>query len=296
MGNPAIEPVIFLTLVRAERDVAGARTLIASLRAFGGALAQNPFWVFNACPAETVYRDLEAFGARVIPLNTPAPIRDYAFGDKVFACAQAEALATPARTLVWIDPTCVVVNPPTLFDLGDAWSIAVRPVHIRNIGLRATDPLDLFWREIYAAVGIADVAATVESFVDRQTLRAYFNSHAFAFDSAIGLAREWLARFTHLVGDSGFQAHACADELHPIFLHQAVYSALIAARVPVARVRRLPPTYNYPYNLHATIPADCRARALNDLVCFTYEERALDPARLTDIRVDEPLRTWLAAH
>ena len=52
--------------------------------------------------------------------------------------------------------------------------------------------------------------------------------------------------------------------------------------------------YNYPYNLHQSVPPERRAVALNDLVCLTYEERSLDPKLMTDIEVHEPLRPWLA--
>jgi len=84
--------------------------------------------------------------------------------------------------------------------------------------------------------------------------------------------------------------------LHRIFLHQAIFSALIAAAVPLERLRILPPEYNYPYNLHASLLPEQRVRAFNDLVTFTYENRTIDPAGLADIAVDEPLRSWLVGH
>ncbi|MCI0475219.1 MAG: hypothetical protein L0Y55_03155, partial [Anaerolineales bacterium] len=174
---------IFLTSVRSARGRANARILIDSIRAFGGALRDTPIWVFEANPQKTSCADLADNGVRVIPLNLPENVRDYLFGDKVYACAQAEAMTTPdVQSLVWIDPICVVVNPPILFDLGAAFDAAVRPVHVRNIGLLTTDPLDEFWKTIYATIGVNDVASTVESFVDGQQLRAYFNSHAFAIN------------------------------------------------------------------------------------------------------------------
>jgi hypothetical protein len=52
--------------------------------------------------------------------------------------------------------------------------------------------------------------------------------------------------------------------------------------------------YNYPYNLHASVPEPRRAQALNALVCIAYEDRCLDPGEMVDIAVEEPLRSWLA--
>ncbi len=291
------ERVVFLTLVRAPKEKACARILIDSIRAFGGALRDCPIWVFETNSQNAPCQDLAGNGIRVIPLNVPTTIRDYIFGDKVYACAQAEAMATPeAQSLVWIDPICMVVNPPLLFDLGMAFDAAVRPVHIRNVGLLVTDPLDEFWQEIYATVGVSDIASTVESFVDRQHMRAYFNSHAFAINPQKGLLRRWLDLFRKLVCDQTFQARACADERHQIFLFQAVLSALLVTSLDSQRIRILPPTYSYPYNLHARVPTENRPQSLSDLVCFTYEDRSINPSAMTDIQMDEPLRAWLTAH
>jgi hypothetical protein len=191
-------------------------------------------------------------------------------------------------------PDCLVIQPPVLFALGPKWDAAVRPVHVRNVGLRAGDPQNPFWRGVYAAVGVEDVAVTVESYVDGQRLRAYYNSHAFAVDPALGLLGRWAEVFQTLVVDRAFQAAACQDARHQVFLHQAVLSTLLATRVDPARLRLLPPAYSYPYNLHTAVPEARRARALDDLVSIAYEDRSLDPAEIEDITVGEALRSWLA--
>ena len=289
--------IIFLMSVRSARGKANARILIDSIRAFGGALRDCPIWLFETNPQKVPCNDLAGNGVQVIPLNVPETVRDYDFGDKVYAGAQAEAMATPeVQTLVWIDPICVVVNPPTLFDLGSAFDAAARPVHIRNVGLLATDPLDVFWQTIFATVGVNDIASTVESFVDEQRLRAYFNSHAFAINPKKGLLHCWFDLFEKLVCDQEFQTRACTDGRHQIFLFQAILSALLATSLDPKRIHILPPTYNYPYNLQSSLPLDRRAKSLNDLVCFTYEERSINPSEMKDIDVHEPLRSWLASH
>ena len=288
---------IFLTSVRSARGKANARILIDSIRAFGGALRDCPIWVFEANSQKASCQDLASDSVQVIPLNMPDTVRDYIFGDKVYACAQAEAMAVSGvQSLVWIDPICMVVNPPLLFDLGAAFDAAVRPVHIRNVGLRVNDPLDVFWETIYATVGVNDIASTVESFVDEQRLRAYFNSHAFALNPAKGLLRRWFDLFEKLVCDQEFQARACTDERHRIFLFQAVLSTLLATSLNPERIRILPPTYNYPFNLHAHVPLERRAKSLHDLACFTYEERSINPSEMKDIEIREPLKAWLSTH
>jgi hypothetical protein len=197
---------------------------------------------------------------------------------------------------VWIDPGCLVVNPPVLYELGADFDAAFRPVHIQNVGLRVDEPLNAFWGGIYTAVGLTDLSTTVQSFVDRQTLRAYYNSHAFAVNPALGLMHRWLEHFQALVCDAVYQQTACQDEPHQIFLFQALLSALLTKEIEPSRLRILPPEYNYPFNLQGRVPEGHRARALNDTVTFTYEQRSLNPAEITDIAVEEPLASWLAAH
>jgi hypothetical protein len=224
-------------------------------------------------------------------------VKGYIFGDKVAARARAEQLAPAAtRSLVWVDPGCLFVGPPQLFDLGPDFDAAVRPVHIQNVGLPPEAPLDEFWRGVCAAVGVADVRTTVESFVDGRRIRSYFNSHAHAVDPKRGLFHRWLELFEGMIADRDFQARACRDETHQIFLFQAIFSTLLASALEPARLRILPPTYNYPLHLQGRIPADRRAAALNDLVCFSYEQESIRPEALTGIQVREPLRSWLASH
>jgi hypothetical protein len=176
-----------------------------------------------------------------------------------------------------------------LFDLGPSFDAAFRPAHHRNVGSLAHEPLDGFWLGIYRALGIDDMRHTVESFVDSQTLRPYFNTHCFAFNPATGLCRAWWGHFTNLVSDQAFQAGPCRDELHQVFLHQAILSTLAAKMLDWERIRLLPAEYNYPLNLLRQMPLDRRAPALNGLVNAVYE----DAFPWNDIDVQEPLRSWL---
>lgn len=285
-----------VTLVRSPTERACARLLIDSIHSFGGPLHQCPIWLFQADPESAPCDSLQRANVRLITLNMPDNMRFF-FADKVFACAQAEEMLGPEYgSLIWIDAGCLVINPPELYILDASFDAAVRPVHITNVGLQAAAPLDSFWKGVYAQVGIDDVASTVDTFVDGQRIRAYFNSHAFSVNPSVGLLHRWFEHFKTLVEDDGFQQSSCQDQLHRIFLHQAVLSALLATELEPQRLRILPPDYNYPYNLHQSVPADRRAGALNDLVSITYENRSLDPAIVDDIEIHDPLCSWLADH
>lgn len=295
MSESVNAQAVFVTMVRTASERAHAGLLIESIRSFGGALSTSEIWLFEANPQTAPCTSLEYSGVRVLSLSMPDTMGRYIFADKVCACAQAEVLATGRfRSLIWIDPACLVIKPPVLFDLGHLFDAAVRPVHIRNVGLPLAEPLDGFWKGTYETVGVHDSRAAVESFVDGQQIRAYYNTHALAIDLSLGLLSRWYECFEALVTDQSFQRESCADDLHQIFLHQAVLSALLATAVEPARIRVLPPDYNYPYNLHQSVPSDRRAVSLNELVCITYEDRSLDPNVADDIDIHEPLRSWLA--
>jgi hypothetical protein len=284
---------VFFTCVKTIRERNCARVLIDSIRTFGGPLSSAPILVFEANPHEVPCDELPVDGVQTIMLNLPDNVKDYYFSSKVWACAQAEKLtAQSTHSLVWLAPEVLIVQPPVGFDLSTDCDAAVRPVHIRNVGSLSGSPLDAFWQGVYDALDIEDVHFDVVSFVDGQRLRAYFNTAALSINPARGVLRRWFEVFEKLVNDTSFQSAACQDDLHRIFLHQAVLCPLIVTMLEPDKIRMLPPVYGYPYNLQPSLGEEQRARKLNDLVCAVYEERSLHPEEM-DITVNEPLRSWI---
>lgn len=295
--DPINNPVTFFTYVHSTGQRAQTRLLIESIHAFGGSMNQSPFWVFSSDPEKVPCDELKSEGVRIIPLDVPDTMRRNYFGIKVFSCAQAEKMASSdTHSLVWLASGYLVIQPPLLFDLDQEVICAARPVHIQNVGILQTDPLDGFWKKIYENVGVDDVPVSVETFVGAKRIRAYYNSHALAVQPSKGLFQQWLAHFETLVLDEAFQSGPCRDEDHQVFLHQAVLSALLSTRLDARQLRLLPPVYNYPYNLQTEVHEEHRAAALNDLVSIAYEARSLDPNLVEDIEIHEPLRSWLSSH
>lgn len=288
------QKITFFTLIETESQVDGARLLVNSLRTFGGDMHQCPFWVFVTDPELKPGVGLRIEGVRIIDHRIPDMLANYWFSAKVSACARAEELAeSGVQSLVWLSPDCLVVKPPDAFQLEDTIDIALRPVHIRNIGSLFNEPLDAYWQGIYQALQVEDPSVGVKSFVDGVQLRPYYNSHAMSIRPSLGLFKRWLFEFGRLVNDYPFQSGPCQDDLHRIFLHQAVLSTLIASLIDRQQIRILSPDYSYPYNLHEQVPDGKRAQALDDLVCFTYEDRPLNPNLVHDVEIGEPLRSWI---
>jgi hypothetical protein len=287
-----VDEVFFAILFQSAEGERLARTVIESLRTFGGPLSNGQVWAFS--PDDVLLRHSlsNLQGIQRVPLAVEAACAGYPFAEKVAAYARAEELAGPeVRSLVWLSLDCLIANPPVLFDLGESSDAAFRPVHHRNIGSPAGEHPDGFWSALYQALGIDEIPYTVESFVESQSLRPYLNTHCFALNPARGLGRAWWESFQALVTDRAFQAGPCRDDLHRIFLHQAILSTLVAKLLERKRVRLLPPQYNYPLNLHTQVPTPLRPRTLNELVSAVYE----DAFPWAQIEVEEPLRSWLLA-
>jgi hypothetical protein len=286
--------ILFISYADSLEEWVRVRTLEKSLRRFGGEISRSRILVYDVL-GEGIPEDFTFLeDVEVQELSVPAGIRKYIFAAKVTAMAQAEVdHPEESQTLAWIDPSCLIMNPPLLYKLDDGSQAAFRPVHIQNVGLRADDPLDRYWSCIYKACGLKDNKTQVDSFVDGQTLRAYFNTHAFSISPAIGLMNTWLEVFTSLVLDRDFQISCCQDIRHQVFLFQAILSALLVREVTPDRLRILPPSYNYPCNLQSSIPLEKRINSMDHVVSLTYEGKTLDPDQITDIEIPAPYYDFL---
>lgn len=291
------EAVRFVMLVLNAEGERTAGLTIHSLRRFGGHLGACPIWVFHPDTTDLSPALADIEGVHVEPLMIEEDFPRYPFSAKVHTCAQAEAMSgSDVHTLVWLSTSTLIVQPPDLLNLSTTHDAAFRPVHIRNVGASAHEPLNAYWTAVYHSLGIDDPPHSVESYVDGQHLRPYFNTHLFAVDPAWGVMQAWLVHFTSMVTDELFQSGPCANELQRIFLHQVVLSALLPVKLDWERIRLLPPEYSYPLHLHHEIPSGKQPGTLNELVCPVYEGSFCYPETLSGLQVEEPLRSWLVEH
>jgi glyoxylase-like metal-dependent hydrolase (beta-lactamase superfamily II) len=241
-------------------------------------------------------RTLEQPGVRLAPLEMPAEARGFPYAYKAYAAARAEALvADSADTLIWLDAEIVVLGPPSPLLLDADHAVAMRPVYLRNaIGIAPDQPADAFWAAILTDNGLqATQMPVVETEVDTQKVRGYFNCGAIAVRPSLGLFREWARQMSARLADADYQRRACADGLHRVFLHQAVLSAIIVARTSPEQWRWLPRECGYPLHLHAQMPADQRVTRLADLSVVLHENAIDQPGAFDGIEVNAELRAFL---
>ncbi len=288
------EEIYFFMLVRSYEEEKHAHFLLKCLRTFGGPLHNCPVLVFQLHPRRKAKLDFNLDNIQFIPIDVDPKFRSYWFGEKVYVCSLAEEMVEGnVHSLVWLNAQCLVLLPPILFDLGDCYDAAFRPVHIKNVGLSIDEPLDSFWEEIFRVVGIDQCSYSVRSFVDEKEILPYFNTHLFSIDPSKGILRIWMEIFSEMISNRDFQSGSCSDQEHQIFLHQAILSALITKILDRGRVRILPAEYSYPLHLHREVPLHLRPETLNQLVCPVYEGVYQHPATLNGLDVHEPLKTWI---
>jgi hypothetical protein len=267
----------FVTLVSSESLAADAALLVQSLRAFGGVLHDAPVFILHPGSIQLNKQAVSDENTHPTRFEIVSGLESIPFGAKVSACANAEQM----------------LSGKLAFHLDSTPRAALRPVHIKNIGSPIDDAPDDFWSAIYRQLGGDLPDRTVESYVDARLIRPYFNTHLFAIDPSLNLLQTWLDYFKTLACDDQFMSEHCRDDLHQIFLHQALFSALLAQRLGWDRLLILPPEYSYPLHLHPDIPPDRQAESLERLVCPVYEEPFKYPDTLNGLQAERPLANWL---
>ncbi|MDH4272034.1 MAG: MBL fold metallo-hydrolase, partial [Candidatus Aminicenantes bacterium] len=274
-----------------------AEVLIKSLRRFGGAYSGIPVYVVLGNPQDLPCPRLRQAGVELVPTDADETARRYPLAIKAYAAAQIERLvADRVDTLAWFDPETLVIGPLPALDLGKNFDTAVRPVFkVNNVGLAADAPPDVFWGPIYRATGLNPAKIpVVETLLEEQSIKAYYNCEIFSVRPRVGIFRRWAACLETFLKDPEFQRTACPDSLHRLFLHQAVLSAVVVSKTSASRRRDLPDSCGYPLNLHQNLPPARKAAAINGLSAVILETVWDDqPGWMKMMESREPLKSWL---
>jgi len=285
--------------VQVPEDVRSARVLVKSLRTFGGEFATIPVYLFVHDPEKSYADRVKIEGVTTIPLNLEPDAAAYPFARKVYACAQAERiLAGCVKTIVYLDNECLVLSPPREWTLAPGKEVALCPVFLVNrIGIPPGHPLDPFWETIYRETGTDPATIpTIHTLVDQSPIRFYINCQIVPVRPELGIFREWERVFTRLLRNGEFQIQSCADPLHQIFLHQAVLSAVIGAKIPQMKIHWFSPGNSYPLPQHQKLPVTRKLARMNDVVTMLLDTLPTQrPDWIDTMPCDEPLRSWIVA-
>lgn len=296
-GHGPDAEVAIATFVSNHAQERLVRALVESVRRNGGKYANCPIYVVTSNPREWPCRSLPSERVVILPLEMEDSLRDYPLALKAFAASQVERRVKGAvGTLMWLDPGVIVLHPPSHLDLGGEYDAALRPVTLANtIGLEAGRPPDDYWEPIFRKTGLNPrTLPSVETVVEGTPIMPYYNCEVFSFNPGLGLAAQWAGLLEPFLKDDRYQKTVCTTFLRRLFLHQAVWSAVVAARVAPGRLRPLPLSSGYPFSQHGRLRPPQRAGRLNDLSVVIFDD-AWDrrPGWLEAIPVDDPLKSWL---
>lgn len=289
--------IAFACLASPGAGVGRAALLAHSLRAFGGGMAQAPFLALvpdggrDGVRGDSLWADVRA------------QVVAYAVGDELAgiplveraagaACAEA-AIAGVAELLVWMDSDSLVLREPSSLMIPPKARIGCRPVDLALIGSPRDGPPDAFWESVYAGCGVdARKVGIVQTTVDAQEIRAYFNAGCLVVRPEVGLLRQWHEDLRRLFS----RFAALTDARQRLFFHQAILAGTILASLPPEAVFLLPPTVNYPLHLHGRMPVERRPANLGDLETCRYES-ALEGSGWADrLPLPQSLIPWIEAN
>ncbi len=186
---------------------------------------------------------------------------DYAYSNKIFACARAEEKLTE-DVLVFLDSDTIITGEPADLDLPDGIDAAARPAHSFFLNSSGPeDPKDSYWQRVYEVSGI-ETRPFVETELGHR-VRAYFSSGLVAIRREAGLFRQWKADFLRLMDAGLIPESTGVSRMDEVSLATALARAF-------GRVRILDGRYNYLIYRRPLLASPWREARLEDLIHVHY--------------------------
>ena len=126
-----------------------------------------------------------------------------------------------------------------------------------------------------------------------QDEQPYFNSHCFSLDPRLKILTKTKENLEAIANNSLFMESCCNDQLHKIFLFQAVLSATITSILGEKSRRILPPDYGYPFHLQDKIKADKQITKMEDMTIMVYEDEQHLKLAFQQLQLNQELQNFI---
>ncbi len=285
--------VAFIACVEPGRLEDQGVLLFRSIRRFGGRFADAPIVSFQPRSSEPLRPDtieaLRSLGVEHRTERLNREFEDVPIANKVLATEWSER-HLDADVIAFLDSDTFVCGEPTDLALEPGRAAAVRPANKKNVASTGPDDRkDRYWRKVYALCGVPE-PPFIETTVDRQRVRAYWNAGLVVLRREERLGERWLACLRALFEARLFPYNGTKN------IDQV---ALAAALAPVhERIETLDLRYNYPLPKRGELAEPWRSAPLESLRHVHYF-RWFNQAGFLD-RLDPPLdpaspiTSWLA--
>lgn len=290
--------ISFAFLVDSDETEEQAAALSRSIRDFGGALRTSQIIAVRPKQSRPSRRwnalkdDLQIIES-VFTMDTE--LSALPFAAKAVAAGHAESqVAGSGDLLAWMDSGALVIREPAELLLDGDHVLGCSPVDHMLIGSPFSEPVDRFWEYVYRVCGVNRGSVfPVTSVVDRREIRAYFNAGLLVVKPQRGVLRAWGENVRRIYTGADVKGLLNGNTLHRVFLHQAVLSATILARVDRNEILLFRPRVNYPLHMHSDHPANRATRTLDDLVTCRYEGFFAHEDWANVVPVSNALEAWI---
>jgi hypothetical protein len=128
--------------------------------------------------------------------------------------------------------------------------------------------------------------------VDGVRIRPHFNAGILSVRPKAGLLQAWRNNFEQLYSRSELAPFYQENILYRIFVHQAILTATLLARVGKNEMQDLGARFNYPVFLEGA------SESARDVITLRYDEFEFfrQPGWEDRIPLKEPVKDWLGEH
>lgn len=261
---------------------AQAQLLFESLRRFGGRFKDSPCYALSPRAGHTLgpraTKALEALEVAYIDEVINTDCAPYGSANRVAAAGYVEA-RTDCELVVVLDSDTLILREPSHLVLSHDLDVAARPVDVKGMCTSgADDPNDRYWRALCAAAQVPyDAIPTLQTTVDRVTVKASYNAGLVVARRSAGIMQRWGELFFRSIRmglsprKKGLTLRSGMGMVAPEAgqLWGSNQAALSLAMWSTTRaVGLLPPTYNFP--LHLDVPSDLWDAVFDRLVHAHY--------------------------
>jgi hypothetical protein len=291
----------FATWVKPGPVEADVLMLAKSVREFAGRHSSSPIVVYSPSHSEGelspgLKTALNGLQTELRFVGGSRELLQFPYSIKVLAAAAAEEQTVKdERFLAFLDPDCLVLQPPDALALPPHVGLGCRPVFSPNIGSRVDEPMDDFWSRLTAECDLPEERLfPVETAVAGIRLRFYINPGLLVVRPSDGHLRAWRDEFLRLYRTPLGQPLR-SDRLEHFYFHQTVLSVAVAKRLTREDVLIYPDTVGYAIAYHDRYAPNRRHETIDELLIVRHENFFDVPGWEEGVPAGPALRDWIVA-
>ncbi|MGL5876480.1 MAG: hypothetical protein ACRC2V_01645, partial [Xenococcaceae cyanobacterium] len=257
-------PIVFIMCTEGGLIEREAILMVESLRRFAGSLKDTPLYSFHVReqndPSRETIDTLANLGVKHQKLVLNHKYPDYPLANKPLLCAYIEQ-NIDADIIVFLDSDLVFFSEPKEFLLPAEYDVGIRPEHHNTIGSAGeSDPNDGYWMHLYDIAGVKNRDRFVITTVDRQKIRAFWNSGVISVRRKAGIFTAWKNTLENLLEEGA------TTNQQNYYYEQSSLSAAICATT--TKIWCFSPGYNYPIHSHNQMPNSEKLRSFDEIACI----------------------------